>query len=197
MSNKVIDLACPSCGAPANTGDKSCNYCTRPIIVSTFTSVQEMSLQDVNKYARSYQKAIADNPDNVQINNSIGMCYLMLKLYDKACAAFEKAIENDIDNSETFFYAAVSLLNGKKAFLTPRPVIDKIEQYINAAIMIEPKGIYHYFHAYIKYDYFSRKFYNTSPTYQELLSRSQESGLSEYDVEQLFKILSVERPNLL
>lgn len=57
------------------------------------------------------------------------MCYLMLKLYDKALPAFEKAMEDNFDNSETFFYAAVCLLKGRKAFLLTRPEIDKIEEY--------------------------------------------------------------------
>ena len=109
-----------------------------------------MSLPEVNKYAGSYRSALAKYPDNTELNNSIAMCYLKLKLYDKAQAAFAKAIEDNFDNSETYFYAAISLLRGKKAFLAKRTDIDKIEEYIQAALMIEPKGIYYYLFAYIK-----------------------------------------------
>ena len=49
------------------------------------------------------------------------------------------------------------LLEGKKAFLTTRTVINQIETYINDAISIEDKGVYYYFWAYIKYDYYKRK----------------------------------------
>lgn len=49
------------------------------------------------------------------------------------------------------------------------PNINKAEEYLNAACMIEPKGFYYLFWAYIKYDYFERKFLNTSPDYKELL----------------------------
>lgn len=69
------------------------------------------------------------------------MCYLKLKLYDKALSAFEKAMEDNFDNSETFFYAAICLLKGRKAFLLNRTEIDKAEEYINAAIMIEPRAV--------------------------------------------------------
>jgi len=156
-----------------------------------------MPLPEVNKYAGAYRSALAQNPDNTELNTSIAMCYLKLKLYDKAQAAFAKAIEDNFDNSETFFYAAVSLLRGKKAFLAKRTDIDKIEEYIQAAIMIEPKGIYYYFWAYIKYDHFYRKRYRTNPDYQELLERSEQAGLSKYDVEQLYAILGVDRPDCL
>lgn len=197
MSQNVINLECPGCGAPTETGAKECPFCKGPIIITTFNSVYNMPMPDINKYANTYRKALTENPDNIDLNGSLAMCYLKLKLYDKALPAFETAIENNFDNAEMFFYAAICLLKGKKAFLSPRAVIEKIEEYINAALMIEPKGIYQYFHAYIKYDYYSRKRFSTSPTYDELLIQSKATGLSETDISQLYSILSVARPDVL
>ena len=157
MAHQVIDMKCPGCGAPTSTGETTCKYCHRPVIISTFNSVYSMPLPEVNKYAGAYRKALSENPDSMELNNSVAMCYLKLKLYDKATEAFERAMEDNFDNSETFFYAAICRLRGKKAFLAQRADIDKIEEYINAALMIEPKGIYYYFLAYIKYDFFERK----------------------------------------
>jgi tetratricopeptide (TPR) repeat protein len=195
MSHTVIEMNCPGCGARVSTGQSECEWCHKPIIISTFNSVYSMPMPEVNKFAGAYRKALAENPDNQELNNSVAMCYLKLKLYDKALPAFEKAMEDNFDNSETFFYAAVCLLKGRKAFLCNRPEIDKIEEYINAAIMIEPRGVYYYLLAYIKYDYFNRKFFKTSPTYQEALAMAQQQGYSPFDAEQLFGILGVERPN--
>lgn len=197
MAHEVIELNCPGCGARVSTGQTECEWCHKPIIISTFNSVYSMPMPEVNKYAGAYRKALVENPDNTDLNKSIAMCYLKLKLYDKALPAFERAMEDNFDNSETFFYAAICLLQGKKAFLAPRSSIDKIEEYINAALMIEPKGIYYYFHAYIKYDYFQRKSYKTQPTFQELLTEADQAGVSEYDKEQLFAILGVARPEVL
>lgn len=195
MSQTVIEINCPGCGARVSTGQSECEWCHKPIIISTFNSVYSMPMPEVNKFAGAYRQALAENPDNQELNNSVAMCYLKLKLYDKALPAFEKAMEDNFDNSETFFYAAVCLLKGRKAFLLTRPEIDKIEEYINAAIMIEPRGVYYYLLAYIKYDYFNRKFFKTSPTYQEALEIAQQQGYSPFDAEQLFGILGVERPN--
>ena len=89
------------------------------------------------------------------------------------------------------------MLKGKKAFLSPRSVIDKIEEYIQAAIMIEPKGIYYYFWAYIRYDHHFRKSYRMTPNYQELLAQAKQIGLSQTDIVELYKILEVERPEVL
>lgn len=197
MLHQIVEINCPGCGARVSTGQKECEWCHKPIIISTFTSVYSMPMPEVNKFAAAYRKALAENPDNQDLNNSVAMCYLKLKLYDKAFPAFEKAMEDNFDNSETFFYAAICLLQGKKAFLQQRHTIDKILEYINAALMIEPKGIYYYFLAYIKYDYFQRKCFKTSPTYQETLTMAIDAGLSEFDVEQLYGILGVARPECL
>ena len=197
MSTKIVELNCPNCGAAVDTGQKTCKFCKQPIVISTFTSVYEMPMPMINKYANAYRQALSSDPEDKELNNSIAMCYLKLKLYDKALAAFERAMEDNFDNSETFFYAAICLLKGQKAFLAPRATIDKIEEYINAALMIEPRGVYHYFLAYIKYDYFERKYYNTSPTYREALQVAESIGFSQFDTEQLYGILGVPRPDVI
>lgn len=120
--------------------------------------------------------------------------YLKNKLYDKALRESEKAIEYNSDNSEMFLYAAICLLKGQKAFVVGRTTIEKIEEYINMAIMIEPRGVYYYFLAYIKYDYYNRKCINTSPTYQEALIIANSSGVFTSDIAQLFDIIGIDNP---
>lgn len=197
MAHQVVELECPGCGVPITTSTRQCPQCFREIVISTFNSVNSMSPLDINKQANAYRKAMVNHPDDKTLNMSIAFCYLKLKLYDKALPCFEKAIEDNFDNSEVYFYAAIALLKGKKAFLTPRPVIDQIEEYIQAAIMIEPKGIYYYFWSYIRYDHHHRKSYMMSPNYRELLAKAQHAGLSQTDVAELYSILEVQRPEYL
>lgn len=192
----VQRLTCPACGFNVSMGDSECPA-GHPIHITNFSSVYDMPAPMVNKYANTYRKDLAGDPDNKELNHSLGICFLKLKIYDKALLAFEKAMEDNFDNSESFFYAAVCVLKGRKAFLCMRPEIDKIEEYINAAIMIEPRGIYYYLLAYIKYDYFARKCFRTSPTYQEALRSASEYGYSPTDVKQLFDLLGVEKPSCL
>jgi hypothetical protein len=106
-------------------------------------------------------------------------------------------MEKNFEDSAPFFYAAVCLLKGQKAFVLMRPEIDKIEEYINAAVMIEPRPIYRYFLAYIKYDYFGRKFFKISPTWQEALQQAKDEGVSDADITQFYQMLGVERPTCL
>lgn len=195
MAHTVVELNCPGCGARVSTEQKECDWCHKPIVITTFNSVHDMSLPEVNKYATAYRTALSSNPDSTELNKSIAMCYLKLKLYDKALPAFEKALEDNFDDSEIYFYAAICLLRGKKAFVGQRTDINKAIEYLDAANMIEPKGIYYYFQAYIKYDYFERKYLNTAPNYGECLAMANSLGISEYDVINLFAILGVARPD--
>ena len=187
MAQQVIDLNCPGCGSPVGAGQKECNYCHRPIYISMFNSVFNMKMSEL-------KKDLDINPGSQKANYSIAMCYWNLKLYDKALPAFEKAIEDNFENSESLFYAAVCLLKGKKAFAASRADIDKTLEYINAALMIEPRGIYHYFLAYIKYDYFERKYLNIKPDWKETLQTATDAGVSDADIEQLFMVLNVSQP---
>ena len=192
---EVINLACPGCGARVAVEYKICDYCGGPIVIRTVQSIRAMPIAEVNKYANSYRKALEEYPNDKGLNTSIAMCYLRLKLYDKAINAFEKAIEDNFEDADTFFYAAVCLLRGKKAFVAQRSDIDKIIEYLNAAIMIEPKGVYYFLLAYIKYDYFNRKYLNISPTYQEELNNALCNDCSGEDSDYLFSLLEVEKPN--
>lgn len=197
MAHQIVELECPGCGIPITTSTRQCPQCFREIVISTFNSVNSMSPLDINKQANAYRKAMVNHPDDKTLNMSIAFCYLKLKLYDKALPCFEKTIEDNFDNSEVYFYAAIALLKGKKAYLTPRPVIDQIEEYLQAAIMIEPKGIYYYFWSYIRYDHHYRKSYMMSPNYRDLLGQAQQAGLSQTDVEELYSILEVQRPDCI
>ena len=197
MVQQVIDLNCAGCGGPVNTGQKECNYCHRLVVISTFNSVYSMEMPLLNKYIQRDRQALNGNPNNRDLNTSIANCYLKLKMYDEALLAFKKAIEDNFDNSETFFYAAVCLLKGKKAFVASRADVDKIGEYLNAALMIEPRGIYHYFLAYIKYDYFERKYLNTTPNWQSALQTATDTGVSQADILQFFEILQIEIPKCL
>jgi tetratricopeptide (TPR) repeat protein len=131
MVYQVIDLRCPGDGAPLSPDQKKCHFCGSPVVITSFNNAYSV---DLNKSAMAAHKALTENPNSQPLNNFVAMCYLKLKLYDKALHAFEKAVEDNFDNPETFFYAAISLLKGKKAFLALRPDIDKIIEYLNAAV---------------------------------------------------------------
>ena len=197
MSHEIVELDCAGCGAHLTTDTKECPYCQKPIIIKSVQDAVKLTPQETNKMVLNCRKALVAEPDNQVVNNNVAMCFMRLRMFDKAGQAFEKAMENNFDNGDTFFWAAVCQLQGKKAFMQTRPVIDKILEFVNAAIMIEDKGIYHYFLAYIKYDYFSRKFFRTTPDYKQEFNNAVKLGTSMNDVNLLYQVIGVERPSCL
>jgi tetratricopeptide (TPR) repeat protein len=85
-----------------------------------------MPTPQVNKYMASYREAAEANPNNKDINTSIGLCFLRLKKYDQAIEFLVKAQADNFDDATPFFYAAVARLQGKKPFMHNRQEIDKM-----------------------------------------------------------------------
>lgn len=197
MGTTVVDLVCPGCGASLSVNQKVCKFCRRAITVSTFRSVYDMTGEDFRDYRQACEDSLKQEPGDNGLHFSAAMCYMKMGLYDKAGDELDKVIADNFDNSEAYFYKAITMLDKKIPKVFPRPHIDKIEEYVNAAIKIEPKGIYYYFAAYIRYDYHERKFLNVKPNYKQLLQMANQSGYSEYDVEQLYRMLEVNRPKVL
>jgi len=145
MAVKVVDMKCSGCGAALSASQSFCDYCGNPVVVSSFNSIIERTAPELNKLARALDKDASGSEDPEMGNMAKftqASCYLKLKLYDKALLRFEEAIEENFDNPETYFYAAVSLLKGKKAFLTPMSDIKKAESYLDAALNIENRGVF-------------------------------------------------------
>ncbi|GAB3346386.1 tetratricopeptide repeat protein [Modestobacter lapidis] len=169
----------------------SCQYCGRQVIISSLSSLRDLLPGDLKAHVRTYQDALAEQPRDPGIALSLGMCYLGLGLYDQAQQRFEAAIDDDLERSETYFYAAITLLRGKKAFLTPLATIRAAEAYIEAALKLEDRGIYSYFFAYLRYDYYERKSLNCSPSWADLLQQAIAQHVTDEDVRLLFDLLRV------
>ena len=194
MENEKI--TCHGCGVSVTSKATTCEYCGNPIQIRSFRSVTGMSPQLLNKYIQSYQNDLSAHTNDCDSKIAIAFCYLQLKMYDKAKAAFVNEIENNLNNSEVLFYSSVSMLNGKKAFLALRADIDKMLEYTTAATIVEDKPIFHYLLAYIKYDFFHRKGYKIFPNFNEEYKIAVDSGLSSSDIDELHALLSVERPSV-
>ncbi len=191
---QAISLKCPNCGDSLTTEMKKCPSCKQPVIFSNVSAVSEFSPLQLNKYISSYKKTVEFSPENKAVHASLATCYLKLKMYDKALLSFEKAIEDNFDDSCLYLYASICVLGGKKPFLLDRKKIDKAIEYINSAIMIEPKGIYFYVLAYIKYDYFKRKFFSTTPSFEQTFATALAQGVTKEEVNEIFELASVTIP---
>ena len=118
-------------------------------------------------------------------------------MYDEPLSYFKSAIADGASNPDVYYYACICLMQGKKAFVQQRATIDTIVNYMNTAISKNAKGIYYYFLAYIKYDYFERKYLNSSPDWRTCLRLAASRGATEAEAREMYAILGVERPACL
>ena len=197
MAVKVIDMKCSGCGAPLEPSMTACPYCKRSVVVTSFNDIYACDLPTLKQYSRDLTKDLQDgsSPElSGDIKFSIGACYLKLRLYDKAHERFMEAIEEDFNNPEAPFYAAVTLLNGKRDYFASMANIKKAMELVEAAQIIEERGVFYLFLAYIKYDFYARKYLRISPDWKEELSAALKANLSYTDINILFDILGVECP---
>jgi tetratricopeptide (TPR) repeat protein len=194
-----FSIKCGGCGADVLANQlengEMCPLCGQAARIKHYQTVAAMPLPQVQKYQVSFQAQLSANPTDNTLNSSLAFCFLKLKLPEKALPFFEKAMADNFSDPNLYYYAAICLLKGKKAFLAMRPEIDSIERYLDAAISLEPRGIFYYFREYIKYDYYSRKFLNSSPGYKELLEEAKQKGLTENEITEFYGISGVEHPD--
>ncbi len=178
-------LKCPNCGATVSRDMKQCEYCLSPVVI-----------REINNFASPVICGNAELSSRRVSNHNMSSAYgfLKAKLYDRALAVYEAVIADDFNNPDAHFFAAVSVFKGKRPFLVSPATIKKAEEYLGAAIAIEPKGIYYYFWSYIRLDHHFRKFYKVSPNYKELYEKGTDIGLSQADINDLYDILGAERP---
>ena len=191
MALEVMNLTCPGCGAPVDTKLAKCYQCGRPYVITSFNDVYGIGIKDVMELKAVYQKEADENPNNPETNFSLGICLLKLNMYEKAYENLDKAIEDNATNPEVYFYAAISLLNGKRAFLSSKATIDKAIELTNTARMLEDRGIFSYYIAYLKHDYYYLKKLNIQPSYIEELQQAMNSVTQE-DIRMLAEILKID-----
>ena len=193
-----MTIKCQQCGdsyeAEKLINGEICPTCDKPYAIKHYKTVATMPTPQINKYISTIQTQLTQNPNDKELSGSLGICFLKLKLYDKALPFFEKAMEDNFTDPAPYYYAAVCLLKGKKAFLAMRPEIETMEKYLDAAISLNPQGIFFYFKAYIKNDYYERKHLSSKPGSKELLENANQNGLTEDDVTGFYGLLEVECP---
>ncbi len=130
MVYQAISTKCPNCGTPIDIDNPVCESCGTKLYITNYDTFFNMPQQMAQNYANAYREPLAARPNDGQLSLAAAMCFLRLHLYDQSMRAFERAMADDMNNAELYFYAAVALLKGKRPFLAGRAAILKIEEYV-------------------------------------------------------------------
>jgi tetratricopeptide (TPR) repeat protein len=188
----AVVLECPQCGAPVKQGSRTCDRCYSEYIVTSVRGLKKFDDSGVKKYLKAYEAGLRSGGESAELYTAMGICQLRRGLCKHATDCFEKAIALLPEDSETYYYAAVSLLAGKRPFLSALPTIRKAIEYIDLALDFSEHGAYYYLKHLIHKDYFEMKNLRCSPTSAELLNRSQTAGLGDNDILETRELLGMQ-----
>lgn len=189
---QILDLKCPGCGAPANSQKANCDFCGRPIVITSFRDLTDVLGSSLSKYSMAYEDLAEAHPESVDVKLALAICKIKLNQFDSANRLLTELLDRIATNPDPYFYLAVGLLAGKNAFSAPLANIKQIVSLLDSANSLRPSGIYALFQAYIAFDFYERKFLNISPNFEELLKNAEHLGVSKTDGQLLKNALNIE-----
>ena len=131
---------CPQCGAPASARPKKCEYCEAEFVVTSLASLGSFGKAGLQKYVAHYNEGLKAEPDNADIHQAKGICFLELGMFDFAAKSLDRAIELNPENPDTYYYRAVALVKGRKPRLLSLNEIKAVDENLAAAATIERWG---------------------------------------------------------
>ncbi len=127
-------------------------------------------------------------------HRAAGLRQLHLGLQPEAAGELSLARAADPGNPDAYYFGAIAELGGKKAFLAPLRCVRAAERLIHGALGLEDRPEFHYFLAYLRYDYYARKHLRPPAPWQESYVEAWTKGLTQSRIDSLFTLLSVEDP---
>lgn len=124
----------------------------------------------------------------------LGIQHLKIGLHVRALEDFNLAMNSGPENPDVYYLSAVATLRGKSAFLATLSRIRAAETLIQAAIRLEPRGVFYYFMAYLGLDYYDRKSLKAPIPWRSSLADARNHGVTRVEIDGLFKLLSVNDP---
>lgn len=192
MASLVVTvLECPQCGATVKQNAKTCDRCYSEYIVTSVNSLKKFDDSAIKKYLRAYESTMKSGGESAELYTAMGICQLQRGLYKFANNYFDKAIALLPEEGETYYYAAIALLNGKRPFLSSLPVIRKATEYLQLAIEFSEQGSYYYLQYLIHMDYYEKRKLSCSPTSAELLEMSHAHGLSDVEANEISQMVGL------
>lgn len=185
---QVISYHCPNCGAPINKNAELCPFCQCEVIIKDLNSVFALNEAKLKKYTASYQK---ENNSSPELYKAKGLCYLRLHSFDFAIHSFNKAIEENYEDGDLYFYIALSLCRGKRPFLLTKKEIDKIISNLEIALKLNQKGSYYYLYSLVIRDFYEKKRFNYKISSLEYDKLASSYGMSQEDKKIIHKLLPV------
>lgn len=197
MLVSVVNLKCSNCGESLTESMAKCPSCDQAVVIKKVSSLLGLPSAELHSRSRLMDREIMGGQNGNLVSDAdftAGCCFLRLKMFDQAIVRLGRAVDSDPCNVNALFCMAIAALKGKKAFLVPLADIRKVQEYLDAAMLVDERGIFRYFLAYIKQDFYARRFLKVEPSWHDEMQIALSLGVGQEERDELFNLLGVSCP---
>ena len=134
---------CQNCGKILAPGVTKCGKChTEHSVIPTVVNPLRFSAAEAAEYRSQFEEQVKEFPKDSNALFAMGLTYLGLKNYELADEYFRKAVALTPSNPDVYYYTALSLFHHRSVMNLSKMEMDRIEQWLDTAVKIQPKRKY-------------------------------------------------------
>lgn len=134
---------CQNCGKILAPGVTKCGKChTEHSVIPTVVNPLRFSAAEAAEYRSQFEEQVKEFPKDSNALFAMGLTYLGLKNYELADEYFRKAVVLTPSNPDVYYYTALSLFHHRSVMNLSKMEMDRIEQWLDTAVKIQPKRKY-------------------------------------------------------
>ena len=134
---------CQNCGKILAPGVTECGKChTKHAIQPTVVNPLRFTAAQAADYRAQFQEQAAACPKDSNAQFAMGLTYLGLKNYELADEFLTKAVQLTPSNPDVYYYTALSLFHHRSVMNLSKAEMDRIEEWLNTAVQMQPKRKY-------------------------------------------------------
>ncbi|MCQ2324808.1 MAG: hypothetical protein MJZ58_01270 [Paludibacteraceae bacterium] len=134
---------CQNCGKILAPGVTECGKChTKHAIQPTVVNPLRFTAAQAADYRAQFQEQVAACPKDSNAQFAMGLTFLGLKNYELADEYLVKAVRLTPSNPDVYYYTALSLFHHRSVMNLSKAEMDRIEEWLNTAVQMQPKRKY-------------------------------------------------------
>lgn len=134
---------CQKCGKILAPGVTECGKChTKHAMQPTVVNPLRFTAAQAADYRAQFQEQVAACPKDSNAQFAMGLTYLGLRNYELADEYLIKAVQLTPSNPDVYYYTALALFHHRSVMNLSKAEMDRIEEWLNTAIQIQPKRKY-------------------------------------------------------
>ncbi len=201
MTEEVVSLECPRCGAPVGRNDRMCGHCKSPMYVKSVkevTTVIRSGKQDknpqqiMNDYINFYNKKLLQDESHLDSLLALGLFYIETKQGEKAIEKLEKAKDLSPATASIYFYLALAMVFKRRPRVMTKMEVQKVEEQLEAVRCIDSEfGVADLLLGAVKYDfYIMNGLRPPAPGHDELIKSARNKYLDPDDAAKMLELCS-------